>query len=83
MKTVKDLITELMGFNPDAPVFMKSDPEGNSTHAVGDLGRFVGFHGPYGIQEYDAEELDVEAPDDPAFVSAVVIWPGYGATFDE
>jgi hypothetical protein len=81
--TVDELIAELQKFPGKLPVFMKSDPEGNSTHAVGDLGRFVGFHGPYGIQEYDAEELDVEAPDDPAFVSAVVIWPGYGESFDE
>jgi hypothetical protein len=81
--TVKELIAALMEFPPNAPVFMKSDPEGNSTYAVGDLGTFVGFRGYSGIQEYNAEELDSESCEDQDFVSAVTIWPGYGESFDE
>lgn len=81
--TVDELIAELQKFPGSLPVFMKSDPEGNSTHAVGDLGTFVGFRGYHGIQEYDADELDSEACEDQDFVSAVTIWPGYGESFDE
>ena len=80
MKTVKDLITELMEYDPEAPVFMKSDPEGNSTHAF-DEASLVPFHESphYGFQEFDPDDYEPEYGD----IKAVVLWPGYGAQFDE
>ena len=81
--TVAELIAELSTYPGDLPVFMKSDPEGNRTHSVGDLGIFVGFRTMYGIQEQDAEELDEVDYADKDFVQALTIWPGYGENFDE